>query len=147
MLERWRLLVSLGLIASWVGCQPKAANSRPQSSFNNVADIPILHLSLGTINPGGDKTERFTFKNPRSQSVALVDVQTSCPCLSVSPLPVRIEAGAEQVLSLRFDGRSEPDFRGKLLMTLTGRGSDGSVLFQGEVEVNVESPLETGAKP
>jgi hypothetical protein len=52
-------------------------------------------------------------------------------------LPSSFEAGAERSLTITFDPKDEPDFRGRLSIELTGFSDFGIVLFEGRVDVTV----------
>lgn len=116
----------------------------PQNSGASGADLRLIvvppgPISLGALPPGRPARGRLTLKNESAEAISIDRVETSCPCLSVLPLPARVEAGSERSLTVAFDPTAEPDFRGGLAVELTGRGSAGTILFGTRVDLDVTS--------
>ncbi len=99
--------------------------------------IPSEPISLGSLPPGGKASGSLTLKNVSSVPIRVGRIETSCPCLAVSPWPIRIEAGSGHPLTIAFDPASEPEFRGRLGIELKGLDDTGKVLFEGRVDLEV----------
>jgi hypothetical protein len=95
--------------------------------------------SLGILPPGCPANGRLTVKNSTAASIKIARVETSCPCITVPHLPVAIASGTEHVLTVSFDPRADPDFRGGLSIDLKGYDPDGNVLFACRIEFEVRS--------
>jgi hypothetical protein len=90
----------------------------------------------------------LTLRNVSAEAISIDRVETSCSCVSVSPLPARVEAGSERALTVAFDPAEEPDFRGGLSVDVTGHGPAGDVVFRTRVDLDIErtpSPAGEGA--
>lgn len=99
--------------------------------------ITALPLAWGTIPTERRSEVDWTIRNDSGQAVDVAKVETSCPCLVISPLPSRIEPGASRTLHVGFDPAVEPDFRGRLRIDLEGRAPDNRPLFRSYVDLMV----------
>lgn len=88
---------------------------------------------------GLDSLEKpVSVRNARSGPLTVERFETSCPCVSVSALPLRIGRGEAGILWVRFDPSSVPDFEGSLTVELTGLLAGGEIAFRTEVRLRVE---------
>jgi len=94
-------------------------------------------ISLGVIEAGTPGKAALTLRNPGSVPLTLERVETSCSCIRVETVPVRIDACGSVDLAVVFDPTSEPDFRGGLSVDLTGRMPGGATLFHTQVNLLV----------
>ncbi len=78
-------------------------------------------------------------RNSGLETATLERVETSCPCLEVGPLPLKIDPANTGELTVRFDPAEEPGFRGRLAIDLTGLAPDGQVAFRTRVCVEVRA--------
>ncbi|MGC8643870.1 MAG: DUF1573 domain-containing protein [Isosphaeraceae bacterium] len=87
---------------------------------------------------GHDRTARVSLalKNQSARPLAVERIETSCPCLTVGPMAVRVEPGRVVQLTAVLDPSEEPDFRGPLSVSVVGRGG-GRYLFRTWVDVEV----------
>ena len=92
-------------------------------------------VRLGDLHPGRRALATLLLHKPGRLPVTVVWVATSCPCVTVGPRPVRIAAEASSNLSVSYDSTGEPDFRGRLAVSMTGQRSDGATLFRAGVEL------------
>jgi len=94
-------------------------------------------ISLGTLEPGRASVTTLTLHNPGPRPIIVERAETSCPCVSVSALPVSVRPNSTARLEVTFDPADEPDFRGRLAVDILGRGSGDVVLFRATVVVTV----------
>jgi len=87
----------------------------------------------------GEAIERpLSIRNTRDDALTLERVETSCPCIGVSPIPIEIGPRQTKVLSVSFNPSSDPDFEGELSVQLTGYLSSGGIAFRTEVRLRSE---------
>ena len=103
-------------------------------------------LCLGTLEAGGAATASLTAQNHGREALILERVESSCPCVSVGPVPVQIAAGGSALLAVTVDLAGEPDFRGGLTVDLTGNATDGATMFHTEVRLMVGTSREETPK-
>ena len=108
--------------------------------------MPEPTLSLGVLAPGRSASATLALRNDSTEAVTVEAVESSCPCVRVSPLPARIDAGADRTLTVVFDPVAEPDFRGGLAVGLTGRTRDGAVVFSARIDIDVRDPAQPRSK-
>lgn len=147
LLKRLTITQMIGLLACSVlsGCPPVL-------SVKNVASLKIVNskaaragelpnrLDLGTIPPGSVKQVKMAVLNSGQIGIDLMRVEASCPCVHVAPLPLHIVPEAEKDISVSFDPIDEPEFRGRLVVTLRGFDSADRLVLVAEVLVEVASP-------
>ena len=95
-------------------------------------------MDFGVIGWGETIERSLSVRNMRTDSLTLERVETSCPCVSVSALPVRIGLGEAAILRVRFDPTSDPDFEGPLSAQVTGFLASGEIAFRTEVRLRSE---------
>jgi hypothetical protein len=71
-------------------------------------------IDLGTLSPGSSKAARFSLRNPRTASIHVARIQTSCPCVTVQLQPPVLAPGESSTGTLLIDLRAEPAFTGRL---------------------------------
>ena len=96
-------------------------------------------LDLGTISPGSPAPGSLRLVNPSAQTWRVAQVESSCPCLRVSPGRFEVSPGQSITLEVVCDLRSEPDFRGDLLIEVNGLQANGGVLCTAQVAVAVQN--------
>ena len=67
----------------------------------------------------------------------VVQVKTSCPCVTVSPLPTRVLPHESFGLTVTFNTAKEPDFRGNLSVGVTDLGDEERIVFRTRVKLTV----------
>lgn len=113
--------------------------------FESVTSAPGDHLSLalsperlslGVIAAGQKAQATLGVTNLTQQPVVADRIETSCPCLKVTPSSIRLAPGETTMLTIDFDSSSEPEFRGELGVDVTGY-VDGSVVFRTQTSLRV----------
>jgi hypothetical protein len=134
------------LLIFQAACAPQPSESALPLAHSVVTVDPVGvildpdPINLGVLKPGQSVEVTLTLQNPRSAEALTVErVETSCSCVSVSPLPTRLESGESDSLAVKFDASKEPDFRGRLSVKLTGLGANESTLFETRLNVEVQS--------
>lgn len=141
MIGRWGKcgLVVFALILPQIGCStnasPSPGASPPRSTGLVIVPDPI---SIGTLKPGQVARVKATLRNPRTESVRLDRVETSCPCVSVESLPT-IAANGTSEIEVVFNPSEEPDFRGALSVELIGKDDGAKSLFETRANLEVVS--------
>ncbi len=74
----------------------------------SLLEFDRTRLDLGRVLEGQIKKFTFTYKNPKSASITIRKVETSCGCTAAVPKPHILAPGATGTLSIEFDstGRS-----------------------------------------
>ncbi len=134
---------SVSALFALLGSSP-ANHTPPPSPLTRLAsqhfslEISPDPVDLGVVG-GVESLERtVSLRNAQSGSLTLERVETSCPCVSVSALPLRIGRGEAGTLRVRFDPSSDPDFEGPLCVQLTGFLAGGEIAFRTEVRLRAE---------
>lgn len=140
----WPLI--LGVVLPTLGIAGCSSSAPPPpspliASIHSPADAHALiaptSISLGVLNPGQAAQAMFTLRNPTAGPVDVARLETSCHCLRVTPRSFRIGPGEPCSLRAAFDPAHEPDFQGVLAVIVTGRETDGDVVFRTVVKLDV----------
>jgi len=92
---------------------------------------------LGLLTQGDRREFSVLLSNTHSDKVAIVRVQTSCPCLVAQNATFDIEPGKQALLALSFDLTKEPAFRGNLHVQFAGLSMLEEPVFFANVAVRV----------
>ena len=85
----------------------------------------------------------LTLVNHGSQAVAIERIETSCPCMTITPASILIEVGEKKLLTVEFDSSTELDFHGGLSIEVTGYASVGIAFHAlANLEIRAESREE-----
>jgi hypothetical protein len=76
-------------------------------------------------------------RNQQSDALTLERTVSSCPCIGVSGLPVRLRPNEARGLKVAFDPAEAPEFRGGLSVELDGYLADARIAFRTRVEFDV----------
>ena len=106
-----------------------------------LLEISPSQIYFGVLRPGQSARAVMAERNPSSNPLAIDRIETSCPCVKVSPTRVELGPGETKHLTLTFDPSAEPGFRGGLSVDVAGFGYDEIVLFRSRVNVEVSSQL------
>ena len=135
-------LLSTGLIAliavAWL-ISAKSTN-RSQVPPPVPGDLPLRSpdpIRLGRLLPGVRVERKISLINRFPLLVRIDRIESTCPCVRVSPVPMEIGGLGRSELAVIFDPSEEPDFRGTLSVDLRGVGKSGEVLFRLTVDVTV----------
>jgi Protein of unknown function (DUF1573) len=94
-------------------------------------------VSLGRLKPGQTARTDVVLKNSGREQRDVSRIETSCPCVQLTPFSARLGPGMSTNLEVKFDPSSESNFRGSLAVRVTGIDAEGVEQFQGTVEVTV----------
>jgi len=102
-------------------------------------------ISLGVVDTGQKARGSLTLVNHGSQPVRVERIESSCPCLAITPHLIRIGPHEKKVLTVEFDGSVEPDFHGGLAIDVTGYAAE-RVAFHtvAKLEIHQDSHEEVG---
>lgn len=104
-----------------------------------VADPPG-GIDFGVLRPGEVARSSLTLRNDSGAPIRLVRVATSCDCVAADEtFPIEFAVGQQSVLSLMFDGREDPGFRGGLSVEIVGKQEDGGIAFTSHVHLQVRN--------
>ena len=123
--------IGFGLVVG-TGCGRDS--NPPRSAVTREVD-----LDLGAIPPGSPVAGSLRLVNPSARTWRIARIESSCPCLRVSPTKFEIQPRQSITLDVVCDLRSEPDFRGDLLIEVNGLQADGDVLCTAQVAVAVQN--------
>jgi hypothetical protein len=117
-----------------LGCSAPSASEEPA-----VPDGTLLvrAVNLGSLQPAGAASADFVVINPGSQVVDIARVETSCDCLHLDLPRKRLQPSERMPAHATLDLHSEPEFRGKLAIDVTGHGPDGKVVFRTVISATV----------
>ena len=132
-LKMFAISITLTLIP--LACGPESRTSASISGFPLA--VNPSPLELGTLDPGVIGKTIFKIRNSGAVALTVATIETSCPCISATPTPLRVAPRSAATMSVRFDPSEEPSFRGRLAVELTGKAVDDSVLFRTRVHVEV----------
>jgi hypothetical protein len=125
------------------GCAPRPVDRRNPSSeppvqraVGNLSLSPNP-VSLGRLKPGQTARTDVVLKNSGREQRDVSRIETSCPCVQLTPFSARLGPGMSTNLEVKFDPSSESNFRGSLAVRVTGIDAEGVEQFQGTVEVTV----------
>lgn len=135
--------IALALPGVFFGCSP-APPDMPEVSNNAAVALTLAAVPLGVIRPGQSAKATATIRNPRSASMIVDRIETSCECVRVTPQSLRVEPGRSADLTILFDPNDAPDFRGELAVDVVGKGPSGQTIFQTTVSVEVRPDPSKG---
>ena len=106
------------------------------------ADLAVLAASpkiidLGAIGRGQKVEVEISLSNRSRSEIQYASVETSCPCLSISPAKGAVAPGSSIQVAVLFDLAKEPDFVGGLSMTAKGYSPERNLVFQLTVTAEV----------
>ena len=141
----FRPLRRSGWVALLLACPLACSTERGERTAHNKSRLVVDPdpVSLGFLRPGEQGHVTFTVRNPESNLMVVDEVKSSCPCVSVSNLPARIDPGGSARFVVSFDPAEEPDFRGGLSVELIGMGPDRAVLFRTQVKLRISGTPDT----
>ncbi len=104
-------------------------------------DRLLVEVPESVVLSGGGSERRKQAKlelKSRQQIPLTIDrVESSCPCVNVTPMPTRVEPYGVATLGVMFDPADEPDFHGSLSVRLTGY-SGGRLAFVTRINIDVD---------
>lgn len=141
------------VLAVWVvfaGCsngKSEALVDRPArgNRFASLLRVRPDSISLGRLNPGERAQTSLFLSNPHSRPIAIKTIETSCPCLKVSPRCLSLNSHEETSLSIVFDPEEDREFRGSLSVEVIAKGVDNSNIFCTQVDLIVSDAGESAS--
>ncbi len=118
----------------WPGATPSAA---PATAAGGTLEVSPNPLSLGVLRPGQDARAELAIRNAGPDPVVIARSRTSCPCITLQPIPLRLGPGESAALTVRFDPDEEPEFRGGLSVAYSFHDAVDVVLCRGAVDLIV----------
>lgn len=94
-------------------------------------------VALGVISAGRPADAELVLRNHRSVPLTLERTVTSCPCIAVGGVPVRLKPNEAKSLRVAFDPTEDPEFRGALSVDISGYDESGGALFRARAELEV----------
>jgi len=94
-------------------------------------------LGLGVLKPGDRRECAFQVRNPGNGVLEIDGIESSCPCLAVKTKSFVLGPQSQFVLAAEFDAVRKPDFRGAVLIQITGQTSAGRTVLLGQIDVEV----------
>lgn len=144
------ILAAFAISSGRVSSSGAAPSAPPplRTSLNSQSDHLVLvltpdRLSLGIVAADKKSQGILRVTNHGKDSAAVNRIETSCPCLTVTPSSMRLAPGETNTLTVAFDPSAEPDFRGGLAIDVTGYDGGGPV-FRTRTTLTVVSHLEEG---
>jgi Protein of unknown function (DUF1573) len=126
-------------LAALVSCV-RSQSPPPANSPRRIHQALPLATSPDPILLSGGNEETFSVRNVQAQPIIVDRVEVSCPCVRIGPLPVRIGAGETINLRATFEPSPEDvDFKGTLLVIITGYAADASVAFQMHARIDCDA--------
>ena len=113
----------------------RSAMKPPSSNFPLRAEPSVL--LLGMLKPGDSSEASARIRNTSQVPHSVDRIVTSCPCVSSSASTFSLGSGEDCVITLKFDSREEPEFRGNLTVEVMGKSRDDELLFQLLVRVRI----------
>ncbi len=95
----------------------------PRSVADTLVATPPV-LDLGEVPRGGVASGEIRVTNRGDSPIRLGAAKTSCPCLTVANLPGVVGPNETIALAVSLDLAAEPDFTGRLGVTLTATADD-----------------------
>jgi len=124
---------------------PPPSNLASSSGQLFPLEISPDPIDLGVIRAGESVRATLQLRNTRDEPLTLERIETTCPCVEVASVPLRINPGERQAMSVSFDSSSEPKFVGALRIDMTGFDKGGRCAFKARVAVEVRrSPKGSG---
>lgn len=94
-------------------------------------------IALGVLTPGHSAQTTVTIRNQTSEAVMVRRFETTCPCILVTPVPIRVGPRGTASLVVTFDPKAEPDFRGSLSVDVVGYADDGGRVLRATADIDV----------
>lgn len=101
------------------------------------ADPPVIHLGR---HPSRESASAdFSVINRSSRSVSVEQVDTSCPCVQVTPASFLLAPGQARTLHASFEPDADKPFHGVLAVEILGRSAGNVPVFGANVTVELEA--------
>ncbi len=84
----------------------------------------------------------FSVRSTHDETVTIDRIETSCLCIDVGGVPIRLGPDESTELKVTFSPSDESDFEGRLSVRVTGYLADGGIGFQTTVNIEVDPRAE-----
>lgn len=125
---------------------PKSIASSPNGRgfFLKPSPDPV---QFGVVVGGQEARQSLALVNWGDQPVMVERIETSCPCLIITPESTCIGPGETATVSVKFNPSAEPDFRGRLAIDVTGYTGDQTVFHTlANLDVRTRPPIGSDSR-
>lgn len=122
-------LFAVGVLLAWLVAQ--------DSSSPRLMATPTT-IELGPLPRGGKVETTLIVTNPTDVHVDVVGIRATCSCVSVIPGHWSLGGGEQLSLLIVLDLGHEPDFVGRLIVSIVGMSASGQTAFQTTLKAVVE---------
>ncbi len=120
---------------------PPVISARPGSQHFPL-EISPDPISLGTLRPGESSFASLRLRNAGDTLLTVSRIATSCPCVSIEPLPTSVAPRQVVKLTVHVDRESDPEFESPLEVEVTGYLTDETVAFRASVRFQAGRALD-----
>ena len=128
------------------GCSPASSSPAQSPPPSNSIELTPGWLDLGNVAPGYKTTGTIEIRNRGTTTLRVARIETSCPCVDISPSAFDLASGESRQVEVRFDGGVEPDFQGVLAVRAAGLSLKNETLFRTSVGVKVDRNTKQAAE-
>jgi hypothetical protein len=91
--------------------------------------------------PQGGRAETIVFITNRSnERIEVVALRVTCPCVSITPDHWSLDSGGQMPVTIILDLAKEPEFVGRLGVTITGESIKDQPIFRLTLNATVIRP-------
>jgi hypothetical protein len=135
-LSRWVILLAIGLFI--VGL-PVVLIVLYTSTSSVMTTVPTT-VDVGEL-PQGGRAETIVFITNRSnERIEVVALRVTCPCVSITPDHWSLDSGGQMPVTIILDLAKEPEFVGRLGVTITGESIKDQPIFRLTLNATVIRP-------
>ena len=132
------ILTALAVVLPSRNPNPPPLNSAPVATYRLPFEIIPDSIDFGILRLGELAHAFLTLRNTQEDSVMVQRIETSCPCIGATPMPMRIGPGRTEQLNVVFNPSFDPDFEGALSVEVTGHLASGQLAFRTSVRLEIE---------
>ncbi|MHB1557825.1 MAG: DUF1573 domain-containing protein [Isosphaeraceae bacterium] len=129
--------IRIPLIPGPISRPPPSLKSAESTSKSLLLDVLPNPVELEILGPGQSARREISVRNSSSRPVAVERIDTTCPCIQVSPGSFAVGAGETRFLTVRFDPSHDPEFRGGLSVVVTGFDESERAIFCTRVDLEI----------
>jgi hypothetical protein len=146
--NKWRVFTAAAVLTLLVGAAfgfgvigrytwQVRKNAGPSGAQLSLDPTQAAEVSMGIVFAGNFARAKLTVCNPGDAALTISTIESSCPCISLNPIPVRVEPGKSSWLEVVFDSNADPDFLGGLAVLVTGREANGAIVMRATIKLDV----------
>lgn len=113
---------------------PPRLGSAGRPAYHFPLEISPDHVVLDATGQGDTTSAVILLRNTRLRHVTINRVETSCPCVRITPIPVRV--GPNETVAVKATLKQtadEPILEARLSIGITGYAADGTILFRSQI--------------